>query len=80
MEKDEIRNKLTEIIRDILDDETILLSRKTVAKDIEDWDSLAHISIIVAIEKEFNVKFDLYDIKRLQNVGDMIDLIEVKIS
>jgi len=80
MKTDEIKNKLTEIIRDVLDDETITLTRETTAKDVEDWDSLAHISIIVAVEKEFKAKFDLYDIKRLKNVGDMIDLINTKIS
>jgi acyl carrier protein len=80
MTTDEIKNKLTEIIRDVLDDETITLTRETTAKDVEDWDSLAHISIIVAVEKEFKAKFDLYDIKRLKNVGDMIDLINTKIS
>ncbi|MEI8185758.1 MAG: acyl carrier protein [Chlorobiaceae bacterium] len=80
MKHDEIKNKLTEIIRDILDDETITLTREMRATDIEEWDSLAHISIIVAVEKEFKAKFDLYDIKRLKNVGDMIDLISSKIS
>ncbi len=80
MTSEEIKNKLTEIIRDVLDDDTINLTRETTAKDVEDWDSLAHISIIVAVEKEFKAKFDLYDIKRLKNVGDMIDLINTKIS
>jgi acyl carrier protein len=80
MTSEEIKNRLTEIIRDVLDDDTINLTRETTAKDVEDWDSLAHISIIVAVEKEFKAKFDLYDIKRLKNVGDMIDLINTKIS
>jgi acyl carrier protein len=75
MTPDEIKSKLTAIIRDVLDDETITLTRETTAKDVEEWDSLAHISIIVAVEKEFQTRFDLYEIKRLRNVGDMIDLI-----
>lgn len=75
-----IINKLIDIIRDVLDDETIVLTRETTANDVEDWDSLAHISIIVAIEKEFKVKFDLYELKPLKNVGEMVDLILVKVS
>lgn len=80
MTQDKIRNKLIDIIRDVLDDETIILTRETSAKDVEEWDSLAHISFIVAIEKEFKVKFNLYELKPLNNVGEMIDLIELKIS
>ena len=80
MTQDEIKDKLSAIIRDVLDDETIVLTRETSAKDVEDWDSLAHISIIVAIEKEFKVKFDLYELKPLKNVGEMIDLIHSKIA
>jgi len=79
MKQDEIKNKFTEIIRDVLDDENIVLCRETTANDVEDWDSLAHISIIVAIEKEFKIKFDLYELKPLKNVGEMLDLIQTKI-
>jgi acyl carrier protein len=80
MTQDEIKDTLSDIIRDVLDDETIVLTRETSAKDVEEWDSLAHISIIVAIEKEFKVKFDLYELKPLKNVGEMIDLIHSKIA
>jgi len=80
MTPDEIKAKLTEIICDVLDDDTIILTRETTANDVEDWDSLAHISIIVATEKEFKIKFDLYELKLLENVGELLDLIELKIS
>ena len=80
MTQDEIKDTLSDIIRDVLDDETIILTRETSAKDVEEWDSLAHISIIVAIEKEFKVKFDLYELKPLKNVGEIIDLIHSKIA
>lgn len=80
MNQDEIKSKLTEIIREVLDDEKIIINRDTTANDVEDWDSLAHISIIVAIEKEFVIRFDLYELKPLKNVGEMIDLIKSKIS
>jgi len=80
MKLEELKASVTAIFRDVFDDDTIVLSRETTANDIEDWDSLAHISLIVAIEKEFNIKFDLIELKPLQNVGEMLDLIQSKIS
>lgn len=79
MTSEELKNRVTSIFRDVFDDDTIVLLRETTAEDIEDWDSLAHISLIVAIEKEFNVKFDLIELKPLQNVGELLDLIQSKI-
>jgi len=70
--------RLSDIFRDVLDNDSIELSRGTTAADIEEWDSLAHISLLVAIEKEFQIKLDLSEIKLLQNVGDMLDLIATK--
>lgn len=80
MNLDEIKNKLTQVFRDVLDDNSIELVRETTAADIEDWDSLSHITIIVAIEREFQIKLNLADIKPLRNVGEMLDLIQRKIS
>ena len=80
MNYEDIVVRVTAIFRDVLDDETIVLRRETTADDIEDWDSLAHISLIVAIEKEFRIKFDLIELKPLQNVGEMFDLIQAKVS
>ncbi|NTV05247.1 MAG: acyl carrier protein [Chlorobiaceae bacterium] len=79
MIKEKIKNRITEVFKDVLDDDSIELFRETTAENIEAWDSLSHISIIVAIEKEFNIKFDLKDIMQLQNIGEFIDLIEQKI-
>jgi acyl carrier protein len=80
MNTEDISNRLTEVFRDVFDDESIVLSRDTTANDIEDWDSLAQISLLVAIDKEFSIKLDLADIKLLKNVGDIIDLIQIKVS
>jgi len=77
---EEIQRRMTEVFRDVLDNEAITLTRETTADDIEEWDSLAHISIIVAIENEFSIKFDLMDIKPLKNIGEFIDLIKRKTS
>ncbi len=80
MNLEEIRYKVTEIFKDVLDNESIVLRDETTADDIEEWDSLSHISIIVAIEKEFKIRFDLMDIKPLKNVGDFLNLIKLKLE
>jgi acyl carrier protein len=80
MTPEKIKENLTEIFRDVLDNNSIVLSRETTADDIEEWDSLSQISLLVAIEKEFKIKLDFNEVKQLQNVGDMLDLVERKIS
>ena len=76
MTREAIFEELTEIFRDIFDDEEIELTDETTADDIEDWDSLEQINLLVAIEKKFSVKFQLSDVNGLANVGDMVSLIE----
>lgn len=80
MNKDTILKRMTEVFRDVLDNDSLVLERDTTADDVEEWDSLSHINLIVAIEHEFNVKFDLVDIKPLKNIGEFTDLIQKKIS
>jgi acyl carrier protein len=80
MTGNEMLKKLEGIFRDIFDEEDLKISNETTAEDIEDWDSLAHINLVVAIEKEFNVKFALGELQLLQNVGDMVELILKKFS
>jgi acyl carrier protein len=78
MNNEDIVPRLTEVFRDIFDRDDIILTRATTSADIEDWDSLANISLMVAIEKEFNLSFSLKEVKALLNVGGMIDLIKTK--
>ena len=78
MSPSEITSRLTEIFHDVLDDESIVLARETTAEDVEAWDSLAQISLVVAIEKEFGISIDLAELEGLRNVGDMIDLVARK--
>ena len=73
MEKTEVLAKVQEIFQDVLDNEDIELSYETTADDIDEWDSLSHIQLIVAIEKEFRVKFTSKEIMSWGNVGEMID-------
>ncbi|KFF27951.1 acyl carrier protein [Chryseobacterium vrystaatense] len=78
MNKDEILAKLTGIFHDELDNDTIVLSFETTADDIEEWDSLSHIQLIVAVEKAFGVRFTSSEIQSWNNVGEMIDCILTK--
>lgn len=80
MEKSEIFEQVQEIFRDVLDNEEINLSADTSANDIEEWDSLSHIQLIVTIEKRFGIKFTSQEILRWNNVGEMICSIEGKLN
>jgi acyl carrier protein len=73
-----IEDSVQQIFRDVFDNEALSIGRDTSSKDIEDWDSLAQINLIVAMEKEFNVKFTIAEIEPLRDVGGMIDLIYQK--
>ena len=76
MERTDIFEKLNEIFEDILDlDETPNLTDATSANDIEEWDSLSHVQLVVAIEKAFKVKFTSAEIIKWQNVGQMVNSI-----
>ena len=72
--------ELQPIFIDIFDDPNLVILRESNADSIPDWDSLTHINLVVAIEQEFKIKFALGELQALKNVGDMIDLIEVKLS
>ena len=78
MDKNQILAEVQEIFRDVLDNEDIVLANETVADDIEEWDSLTHIQLIVAIEKHFKIKFTSKEILSWKNVGEMIDSISTK--
>ncbi|MEA4840882.1 MAG: acyl carrier protein [Bacteroidales bacterium] len=78
MERVEILTRVQDIFRDLLDDESIVLTSETMADDVEGWDSLTHIQLIVAIEKSFKIKFTSREILSWKNVGEMIDNISLK--
>lgn len=80
MTRQEAFEKVTEIFRDVFDDEELVIVDETNSDDIEDWDSLEHITLIVAMEKEFNMKFDIKEVNKLKNVGEMVDLILSKME
>ena len=73
MSRQEILDKVNEIFQDVFDDETITVAEATTAEDIEDWDSLTHITLISEIESEFGFKFAMKDVLGMKDVGEMLD-------
>lgn len=73
--REEVFERVTDIFRDVFDDDELVISDSTNSEDIEDWDSLEHIQLVVGMEKEFKVKFDIKTVNSLENVGQMVDLI-----
>jgi acyl carrier protein len=80
MNNQEIFEKIQTIFRNVFDNPELNIERSTNSSSIEDWDSLNHINLVVAIEKEFKTRFDLKDIQSLKDVGEMTDLVEKKIG
>ncbi len=66
------------IFRDLFRNDSLSIDAETSAKDIEGWDSLAHITLIVTIEKKFGIKFKLAELQDIRNVGDILDLVNAK--
>lgn len=79
MNLENIIKKVNHIFNDVLQDENIEINYETNSDDIDDWDSLANIELIIAIEKEFNVKFVLSEFYKFSNVGQMCEWIQKKI-
>lgn len=73
-------NQVQDVFRDILDEESLTLTRETMANDVDGWDSLTHIQLIVAIEKKFNVRFSSKEILSWKNVGELLDSLHPKVS
>ena len=80
MNRSEIFTSVQDVFQDIFDDDFLKITSETRSDDIDDWDSLNHINLVCAIEKEFNIRFTLAELSELKDVGEMIDLIFAKIS
>jgi acyl carrier protein len=75
-----IYTKLAAVFRDIFDDDSIVLHPETAAKDIPEWDSSAHINLIVATELTFGIKFKTAELESLRNVGHFVQVISEKVN
>jgi acyl carrier protein len=71
MEEREIYSKLRDVFVDVFDDDSIALSPETTASDVDGWDSLTHVRLLMTIQKSFKIKFTTSEIGKLQNVGDL---------
>ena len=79
MSRDEIYTRLNEVFRDVFDRDDITVSDETTAADVEGWDSLIHITLMDAVEEEFDIRFDMKTVVKMKNVGEMVDLIISKL-
>ncbi len=76
MSREEILKRVHEVFWDVFDDDSIVITEETTAADIEDWDSLTHITLISEIEDAFDFKFGMKEVLGMANVGEMLDIIE----
>ena len=80
MDNGQLLLKIQEIFRDVLDDEEIILNDNSTADDVEGWDSLTHIQLIVQIEKAFKIKFTSKEILSWKNVGELVNCLSAKLG
>ena len=78
MSEQEIYERLNEVFRDVFDDDEITVVAGTTADVIEDWDSLAHINLVTAVEDEFGIRFKMGEVSSMKNVGEMVDIIKAR--
>jgi acyl carrier protein len=72
--------ELTPIFHEVFDDDSIVITRQTTANDVDAWDSLSHMNMVMAVEVKFGIRFALGELQSLKNVGDLIDLTEKKLA
>jgi acyl carrier protein len=77
---EDIIKSVNEIFIDVLDNEAIQINSNTTASDIEEWDSLSHIQLVVEIEKHFKIRFTSLEIQNFKNVGEMCLSIQSKLN
>jgi acyl carrier protein len=77
---DSVLEQVQPIFRDVLDQPDLIITRESNASNVADWDSLAHVNLVTAVEKRFKVRFALGELQSMKNVGDMVDLIHAKLA
>lgn len=75
MTRDQAFDRLEQVFRDVFDDDGIVLYEDTTADDIDDWDSIEHITLIAAVEKEFGMRFSMGEVSGMKDVGEMVTII-----
>ena len=79
METAAIYDKMTAILREVFDDDALVAREDLTAKQVEGWDSLAHIRLVLSVEKAFKIKFSAAEVGKLKNVGEFVSLIKSKL-
>jgi acyl carrier protein len=80
MTADTVYEKMNLIFRDVFEDDSLVVGAETSAIDIPDWDSLTHVNLVVAVEKEFKIRFTTKEIRSLQNLGEWVTTICSKLG
>lgn len=78
MNQEEVLEAIQPLFNNVFEREDLVITRETSAQDVEEWDSLAQIDLVVSMEKQFGIKFSLDELVELKNVGDAVDLIVKK--
>ena len=78
MDRESVLKEITDIVKDVLGEEDIRLAEDSTAKDVDGWDSLAHISILEAVQSEYEIVFELEEIIEMETVGDIISAVVEK--
>lgn len=78
MQQEEIYSRLTAVMRDVFDDDTLVATPEMTASDVKDWDSASHITLVVAVEQEFGIKFKTAELEDLKTVGQLVEHIARK--
>ena len=78
MDEAQIYSRLTQVFEDVFDDDSIQVTAALSARDVDGWDSLTHIRLILTIEKALKVKFSTSEIGKLENVGDLVSVIKAR--
>jgi len=76
----DILEELTPVFHEVFDDDSIVITRQSTANDIDGWDSLCHMNLVMAVELKFKVRFALGELPSLRNVGDLIELVQKKLA
>ena len=80
MNREEVYEQLTRVFSDVFDNEDITINDNTTADDIDEWDSMEYINLIMAVEEEFSIKFTMEQVNGMKNVGEMVGLIIEKVK
>ena len=80
MDRADIYEKLTRVFRDVLDDDVLEITPEMTANDVEDWDSLSHVRLILSVERIFDIHISIIELAQFNNVGQLADMVTNKIK